>query len=313
MRLNKPKFWGSKNSFASILLLPLSLIILLIIFLKKKLTRSIKFNIPIICVGNIYIGGTGKTPASILLSKELTLLGKNPVILRKFYKNHVDEHNLIKQNFKNLILCKNRVDGIREAEKTAYDTVILDDGFQDYKIKKNLNIVCFNHNQLVGNGFTLPSGPLREKLNSLKNANIILINGKKNIEFEEKLFNVNSNLKIFYSSYKASNVEKFKNKRFFALAGIGNPENFFQLLKENNLKIMKELIFPDHYKFSKPQILNIIDQAQRKNCQIIMTEKDYFKIKDFKIDKIEYFKVSLEIDEKEKFIKTIVKLYDKKN
>ena len=313
MRLNKPKFWDTKNNFTSILLFPLSLIVLIFIYIKKKITKAIKFNIPIICVGNIYIGGTGKTPTSIFLVKELVRLGKNPVILRKFYRSHRDEHNLIKKKVSNLILSENRIDGIRKAEREKYDSVILDDGYQDYKIQKDLSILCFNQNQLVGNGLVLPSGPLRESLNSIVSAQIILINGKKNEAFEKKILNINKNLEIFYSSYKPENIDQFKNKKLLAIAGIGNPDNFFQLIEENGLNINKKLVFPDHYEFNKTEIQKIKNEARDNNYQIIMTEKDYFKIKEFDIDNLEYLKISLEITDKEKFIKTIQNLYDKKN
>ena len=313
MKLNKPEFWDKKNSLISLILAPFTLIVLLVIFFKKKITKSVKFNIPVICVGNIYIGGTGKTPTSIYLANELTKLSKNPAILRKYYKNHIDEHNLIRKNFKNLILDRNRVNGIAKAIEDNYDSVILDDGLQDYKIKKDLSIVCFNHNQLIGNGLVLPSGPLRENLSSLKNVDIILINGIKNIRFEKKILHINQNLKIFYSQYKPVNIKQFKNKKLLAIAGIGNPDNFFNLIKENNLNIKKQLAFPDHYLFTKPEIQNIIKEANNKNYQIIMTEKDYFKIKNFNLSKVEYLKVVLEINEKERFIKTITKIYDKKN
>ena len=313
MRLNKPKFWDTKNNFISILLFPLSLIVLLFIYVKRKITKSIKFNIPIICVGNIYIGGTGKTPTSIFLAEELLRLGKNPVILRKFYRSHKDEHNLIKKKNSNLILSENRIDGIRKAEREKYDSVILDDGFQDYKIQKDLSILCFNQNQLVGNGLVLPSGPLRESLSSICSAQIILINGKKNEAFEKKILNINKNLRIFYSSYKPENIDQFKNKKLLAIAGIGNPDNFFQLIEENGLNINKKLVFPDHYEFNKIEIQNIKNEVRDNNYQIIMTEKDYFKIKEFDIDNLEYLKISLEITDKEKFIKTIHNLYDKKN
>jgi len=313
MKLNKPKFWDVKYSLISFLLIPFTLIVLITIFLKKKITREIKFNIPIICVGNIYIGGTGKTPTAIYIANELKNMGKNPVILRKFYKNHIDEHELIKNSFKNLILCKNRVDGIREAEKANFDVVVLDDGFQDYKIKKDLSILCFNENQLIGNGFILPSGPLRESLNSLKNADLILINGKKNTNFEKKILYINKNLKIFYSNYKPKNLDKFKNKKLMAIVGIGNPNNFFKLIKENALDIERKLIFPDHYKFTQPEVENIVKEANLGNYQLITTEKDYYKLKDFAINKIDYLKVSLEINEKEKFLKQIIKLYEKKD
>jgi len=310
MKLNKPKYWDVKNSFFSIFLFPVSLIVLAFISIKKKITKSINFNIPIICIGNIYIGGTGKTPTSIYLTRELFKLGKKPAILRKYYKGHKDEHLLIKTKIKSLILCQNRSDGIREAENLGFDLVILDDGLQDYKIKKNLNIVCFNQNQLIGNGLIIPSGPLRESLNALKDANIILINGEKDNDFEEKLLNINKDLEFFYSFFKPKNIDKFKNKKLLAIAGIGNPENFFKLLNQYNLNIEKKLIFPDHYEFTKAEIKNIIEDAKNKGLQIIMTEKDYFKIKDFNEPEIKYLEVSLEIKQKEKFIKKISQFYD---
>ena len=137
-------------------------------------------------MGNIYIGGTGKTPSAIFLAHELKKIGKNPVIVKKYYKNQKDEQSLIKKYFNNLILNKKRSDAIYEAERKGFDSVILDDGFQDFNIKKDLNIICFNQNQLIGNGFILPSGPLRQSLNSLNDAEIILINGNKDVEFEKK-------------------------------------------------------------------------------------------------------------------------------
>ena len=196
MKLNKPRFWDKeKIGFFPILLFPLTLIFLIIIFFKKNFSRSKKFDIPVICVGNIYLGGTGKTPSSIFLAVELKNLGYKPAIIRKYYEDHKDEHNLIKHSFTDLILSNNRENGIREAEKRGYDIAILDDGLQDYKIKKKLSIVCFNQKQLVGNGQVLPSGRW-ESFSALKNVDLILINGikfptlKKDFENEQKLKNL---------------------------------------------------------------------------------------------------------------------------
>ena len=100
------------------------------------------------------MGGTGKTPASILLANELARIGRKPVILRKHYAKHQDEYNLIKNKFEDLIVNKNRVNGLIEAEKTGFKTVILDDGLQDFK-KKKTKIVCFSR-QLIGNGLVMP-------------------------------------------------------------------------------------------------------------------------------------------------------------
>mgnify|MGYP001350435593 CR=1 FL=1 len=140
MRLNKPQFWDEKRGLLSSILLPLSLLIQIIIKIKKKFTKTLEFKIPVICVGNIYVGGTGKTPLTIFINEELTQRGKKTVIIKKFYKEQLDEQNLIRNYSKNLILDKSRNIALTEAEKKNYDIAILDDGYQDYSIKKNREI-----------------------------------------------------------------------------------------------------------------------------------------------------------------------------
>ena len=310
MRLYKPKFWDSKKNILSIIFSPLSFVFWIFLFFKKKTVKEIKFNIPIICVGNIYVGGTGKTPLSITIAKELTKRKKNPAIVRKYYKSHKDEHNMILEHYDHLILNKKRILAINKAMENKFDAVILDDGFQDFKIKKDLNILCFNSNQLIGNGFIFPSGPLRENISSIKSVNIVIINGNKNKEFEKKILGINNSLKIFYSNYKPLNIEEFEDKKLLAISGIGNPENFFIFFRDNNLDLQETLVYPDHYQFSKYEMQKIIDRANKCNYQIIMTEKDYYKIKDFNFKNIKYLKVELELQKKEEIIKNILKIYD---
>ena len=308
MKLYKPKFWDNKN-FISLSLFPLSLIIQLVIFLKKNFTKVSKFKIPVVCIGNIYVGGTGKTPLSILVSKELSKIGKKPVIIRKYYKEHKDEHSLIKENFDYLILNSNRTGAIQEAQNKDFEIAILDDGFQDYKIKKDLNIICFNSN-FEGNGFVIPAGPLRENLSSIKNAQIIIINGDKNLRFEKKILGINNNIDIYYSKYKMINYNNFNQKELLVIAGIGNPESFLKLLNNHNLKIAKKYIFPDHYTFSKEEIDNFIIEAKKNGYQIVCTEKDYHRIKEYNTKVIDYLKVELVLEKKEKLIKKIQAIYD---
>lgn len=311
IKLVKPKFWDFKNaSFIAILLFPISILVILIVLIKKKISKIKKFNIPIICVGNIYIGGTGKTPTSIAIAKELLNFGKKPIILRKYYKDHIDEYNLIEKSSSDLLIEEKRDLGILKAEEKGFKTVILDDGLQDYSIKKNLSIVCFNQNQKIGNGLIIPSGPLRESLSALKEIDIVLINGKKDENFEKKLYKINKKLEIYYSYYKPLNIDKFKNFKLLAIAGIANPENFFLLLEKNNLQIEQKLIFPDHHRFIKNEIKNIINEANNKKLKIIMTEKDFCKMKDFNLKELEYLKISLVIENNEKFFKKIKSIYD---
>ena len=201
MNIKKPRFWRKKNNFLSLLLFPIAILIQLLNILKNKFSSNQSFNIPVICVGNIFVGGTGKTPLTIMITKELIKSGKKPVIIRKFYSDHLDEHRLIKNNVNCLFLNKKRNAAIKDAEKAKYNVAILDDGFQDHSIKKNLNILCFNSNQLIGNGMTIPSGPLREDINSVKRAQIILINGHIDNQFEKKILKISDKIKIFYSRY----------------------------------------------------------------------------------------------------------------
>ena len=310
MKLFKPKFWKSNKNFFTVLLIPLSLITWIYVTLKKTFIQKVKFNIPVICVGNIFIGGTGKTPLSIHIARKLSENGKNPAIVRKYYKSHKDEHKMIISYYNKLILNLNRSKGIYEALEKGYDAVILDDGFQDYKIKKNLSIICFNSNQLIGNGYLFPSGPLRESLGSLRNADILIINGDRSLNFEQKILKIQKDLKIYYSNYKPLNIQEFKNKKLLVISGIGNPENFFKILKDNQMNIQKKMVYPDHYEFTKNEMLKIIEYAKKNDFQIVMTEKDYYKIKDFSLENIKYLKVKLEIEKEEEFIKNVMKAYD---
>tara|TARA_Y100001936_G_C15800598_1_gene521313 strand:- start:21 stop:755 length:735 start_codon:yes stop_codon:yes gene_type:complete len=241
-----------------------------------------------------------------MITKELIKSGKKPAIIRKFYSDHYDEHRLIKSNVDCLFLNKKRNAAIKDAENAKYNVAILDDGFQDHSINKSLNILCFNSNQLIGNGMTIPSGPLREDINSVKRAQIILINGHIDSQFEKKILKISDKIKIFYSRYMPKNIEKFKNKKIFAFAGIGNPENFFNLLIKNNFNIQRKIAFPDHYKFKKTEIQKMIDESKANNFKLVTTEKDYLRIKDYGFEDIEVVKVELEIIEREKFLNEIL-------
>lgn len=306
MKILKPKFWQNKLNFFSIILLPFTLLYMVLIKIRKSFSIQKKFKIPLICVGNIYIGGTGKTPLAIKIKNELENF-KKTVVVRKYYKNHKDEHRLIKEKTNSLILNSSRSAAIKEAEENNYDAVILDDGFQDYSIKKDLNILCFNSNQLIGNGLLFPSGPLREGMSSIRDAKIIIINGKTNKEFEKTIFEISNNTNIYYSKYLPLNTSQFKGKKILAIAGIGNPDNFFETLKENHLDIQKTISFPDHYEFKKEELEKIIEEARQNNWEIVTTEKDYYRINILGFKNIKYLEIELKILDKEKLISQILR------
>ena len=307
MKIFKPKFWQKKNSLLSFFLLPLAIFFQFLIAINNILKKKEKFTIPIICVGNIYLGGTGKTPLCIEVAKILKKSKKKVAIIRKFYKSHEDEFKLIESKNIKLFTDLSRATAIKKAELENFDIVILDDGFQDSSIEKKLNIICFNEKQLAGNEMTIPSGPLREPLTSLKNSQIIVINGNVNQDFEDKIKTISNKISIYYSEYILSDFSQFIGQNLIVFAGIGNPTNFFDLLDKNNLKILKKISFPDHYNYSIKELNNLVDYSIKNNLKIITTEKDYKRIEGYKLPEIQYLSVELKIKNKDRFEEEIIK------
>ena len=304
MMLKKPKFWDYKKiSIISILLLPFSGIYIFLFwtfkFYKSFKTRR-KANIPIICVGNIYLGGTGKTPLVREIFHIIKSFGKNPAFIKKYYTYLSDEIKML-ENSGSVFSSNKRSGSISLAEANNYDVALVDDGFQDF------SILCFNSKQMIGNGLIIPAGPLRENLRAIKRANCIIINGNKNLEFENKIFEItkNKNYNLFYSKYKIKNIDKFRNKKITAFAGIGNPLNFFELLKENKLNIIKTFVFADHHNYSKKdfEIIN-----KEKTNTLVTTEKDFYRMNDEQKKNCDYVEVELEIENIEEF-KRLIKNY----
>jgi len=308
MNLKKPKFWDYKKpNIIAYLLLPIAFLIQIFVFLFRK-TNAQKFKIKIICVGNIYIGGTGKTSLSIKLNQILNQKKIKSCFVKKFYKNQVDEQNLLRNNGK-LFISSKRIDAITKAEKENYDVVILDDGLQDKSIEPDINLVCFNNANWIGNGMTIPAGPLREKIDNLKYYEHIFLNGNlENLEkIKEEILKVNSKINIHIGKYEPVNIDEFnKEDKYLVFSGIGNHKTFISMLNNNGIKIIKDIEFSDHHKYKKNEIDKIINEANRLSCKLITTEKDFLRLEKNFINKIKFVKSELKIIDEEKFIKAII-------
>ena len=308
MKILKPKFWDQNYfTFLSIILLPITFLYGIIIYIRNKISSQKKFPISVICVGNLYIGGTGKTPVSVEICKFLRELNQNPVVIKKKYEDQDDEIFLLKK-YSKVLVSKKRSDAISKAVEKKYNFAVLDDGYQDKSVKKDLSIICFHGNQKIGNGLLIPSGPLRESLKELKNCQIVLINGKKDLEFELKLKKYNSKIQFFYYNYLPKNIENYKNRKLIAFAGIGNPENFFDLLKQSHLNVVKEISYPDHYTFDDKELNKLNTLEKTFNAKLVTTEKDFMRINPFIRRKYDFIKVAIKFDEEEKFKKTLEEL-----
>ena len=308
MNFLKPKFWDkTKISIFAVLLFPMTLIIIFLSFLKRTTTKTYQYSIPIICVGNIYLGGTGKTPLCIEIFSILKNLNMKPAFIRKKYNAFKDETYLQKQ-IGPVYQNKKRTEALKEAIEKKANIAILDDGYQDFSIKKNFSIVCFNEKQWIGNGLRIPSGPLRENLSSLIRANCVIIYGKKNDNIEKKILEKNKSLKIFYAKYNAENINSFKNKKVICFAGIGNPINFFELLKKNEINVLDEISFPDHHDYSERELEDLVIKSKKNNAILLTTEKDYLRINENYKENINFLKIKTILIDQGKFINEIKKI-----
>ena len=306
MKLYKPKFWDKRDqiSLFSILLFPLSLITIIKNYYENGKIKRNFYNLRTICVGNIYIGGTGKTPLVNNLASHFKRKFKT-VIIKKSYTSHIDEKKLLESKHK-VIFEKTRELSLAKAEQEKTQLVIFDDGLQEKTISYDLKIVCFNSLKLDGNGFVIPAGPLREKLDSIKNYDVVLINGNTNKEsknFANKIKNINPNIKIFTGKYLPKDYSKLKKKKFFLFSGIGNPHTFSDTLKSLKMKFTDYKKFPDHYNYKETDLLKLKELAKFKGCELLTTEKDYFRINKSLRKGINFLKVELSIDKQNQFYK----------
>ena len=314
MKFKKPKFWNlEKPNLISYLLKIFTIPIIINNFLLNFKTKKKINNIKTICIGNIYIGGTGKTPTSIKLYEILNKFDFNVATAKKYYSSQIDEQILLKSKT-NYISANTRISIIHKALTTEYNLIIFDDGLQDKRVFYDIQFVCFDTENWIGNGELIPAGPLREKLSSLKkyDAVFLKVNNRRKENIEELIKKNNPNIKIFNTRYKPINLQKFNSeKKYLIFSGIGTPQNFKKILQKNNINVIDELIYPDHFNYKKSDIENIKERAKKIGAKIITTEKDYVKISKEDRNNINFLEIALEIDNEEELIKFIkTKIYE---
>jgi tetraacyldisaccharide 4'-kinase len=290
-KLTQPKFWYKKN-IISYILLPFSFIYRAIIRLRKSYYQFFptkKLPVPIIIVGNITVGGTGKTPLVIYLAEFLKSKGYSPGIVSRGYggksKNYPlavtseskveetgDEAFLLRQRTKcPVVIAPKRIAAVNALLlKENCNVIISDDGLQHYALPRDIEIAVIDAELGFGNKFCLPAGPLREPLKRLRKIDFIIKNC--NTGLSESEYNMALEPVIFYNIKNpkiTKKINEFKNQTVHAFAGIGNPKRFFQTLRQLGLNVI-EHSFPDHYTFRS-------NDFSLRNEIIIMTEKDAVK------------------------------------
>jgi len=276
-------------------------------FLKNK-TESFSAKIPIIVVGNLTIGGTGKTPLVKYIASELIKRGYKPGIVSRGYGGKfketlkVDSNTSVKQTGDEaqilsklnipFYIDKNRVRAVEKIiENHDCDVIISDDGLQHYKMKRDIEIAVIDGKRRFGNKLTFPAGPLRESIKRLSTVDFV-VNNSGPTEENEFLMSISPSEFVHLKSGKSYGVEDWPmHNQVHAVAGLGNPGRFFDLLDKLGFDIVRHP-YPDHHNFDSSDLFYL------DHLPIIMTEKDASKCKDFDNNKIWYLKIDADVNNK---------------
>lgn len=290
--MKQPAFWLKEKSILGKLLSPLGKVYESAVRRRFQKTHPYQPHIPVICVGNLNVGGTGKTPLCLALADVYLKQGKQVYFLNHGYKSklqnvlvdvrthtpqEVSDEALLLASKAPTIIDRNRGRGVAKAEKLGADLVIMDDGFQNPSVVKTLSIVVFDGRVGIGNGYCLPAGPLRESLaQGLKRADAAVIIGPDKTGLSALLRQHYPDIPVLRGHVEAD--QALKGITGIAFAGIGHPEKFFGMLKAAGVHLKEEIAFSDHHLYTDDEIQALLD----KGLPLFTTTKDAVKIPEFK-------------------------------
>lgn len=301
-----PQFWNKKGILSKILS-PFSYAYLKLSHWKRDQIQPTKLPVPVVCVGNLVLGGAGKTPTVIAIVDILKKMGHKPHIISRGYgavvqglkkvdpiRHHylqVGDEPMMLSQFAPTWVSSNRTKAAKAAIVEGATVIVMDDGFQSNYLYKDLNILVIDALQGFGNERVFPAGPLREPIeDGVARANLCVVIGETS--FHHELLD-----STIHARFKPKQVLENKGERVIAFAGLGYPEKFKRSLEMAGYKIIDFIPYADHYPYTITEIERLIRKAQSKNAKLITTSKDAIRIPAHYLSKINIFKVSLEFDE----------------
>lgn len=314
MKLVVPKFWYQKNSLWFHILYPVSLIYRGLLLIRSYLYRCGIFKkyrspVPVVIIGNITVGGTGKTPLVIELAKSLRMVGWNPGIVSRGYGGSCtdfpcvvtpssdpavvgDEPILLARGSEcPVAIAPKRELAVRELIRYHNcDVIICDDGLQHYALARDIEIAVLDRARMLGNGHCLPAGPLREPVGRLHTVNFIVMNGGSDNDAYYSMDIIPGELCNLRSS-ACKTMQEYAGEKVHAVAGIGNPQRFFDQLRTFRVEVI-EHAFPDHHAYQ------ISDFDFQDELPVIMTEKDAVKCAKFARENFWYLPITAKLEER---------------
>ena len=301
MPMKTPSFWYSDtSSLISLLLRPLLWCYALGYFIHQMTARPKKVGVPVICVGNLVAGGTGKTPSSISIMGLIKQhkLAETPFFLTRGYGG--DEDKILNQHALTII-NPNRLAGAQDAAARGADLILMDDGMQNPRLHKDLKLVVVDGSMGFGNEYMMPAGPLRQPLKKgLKEADAFIFIG----EDHRNVLPLLEHRPIFKAKFKALK-ELSETDKYIAFAGLGYPQKFFKFLKDKmGDRLVDTIPFPDHHPYNARDLQKLRERAMEMSATLITTEKDAVRLSD-KDDDIEVLPVELQWENESALIEFI--------
>ncbi len=324
--MREPAFWWQPGGAAAALLAPLAAAYGAVARARLALSgRAV--GIPVVCVGNLTVGGAGKTPTALAIGRLLIAAGRRPYFLTRGYggrlagpvlveSNHraadVGDEPLLLARVAPTVVSGDRMAGAEAARAAGADVIVMDDGFQNPSLAKDLSLLVVDGRRGIGNGRVLPAGPLRAPLASqLARAHALLVVGAASAA--EPVLAAARGLPVFHGRLVADPkaLDRLRDHKVFAFAGIADPEKFFATLEDARIDVQLRYAFPDHHPYRGADIFALMARAEREGLVLVTTEKDFVRLSgepDARplLDVLHVLPVTLAVDEAEKFQKMIL-------
>ena len=324
MSIKTPKFWRKKN-LISLILLPLTEVYWLVFNILWKLKEPKKIaGIKVVCIGNLTLGGAGKTPTAIAIGKALKDKGINFAYLSSGYKGSAKDFCEVKIDSDHEIVgdepillsavaptfvCSDRYEALKQLKDLGYELAILDDGMQDNNVQKDFLLAVVDGKTKFGNGFLFPAGPLRQTIRSgFAAADKIIVVGEVDEYLRAKMEKYSVLPKLVMVTASSPDVKKYEGKKLFAFCGLGYPEKFFSFLSAINLNVVRKKAFVDHYNYKNSDLDSLLKRAQKEGLELVTTKKDWIKFNEQYRQKINFFDIDFAFDKESEIIEEIVKI-----
>jgi tetraacyldisaccharide 4'-kinase len=294
--VHAPSFWWDEPGTAATVLAPVGAVYGAVAAIRLRQTGE-RAGVPVICIGNPTLGGSGKTPTALALARLLIEHGERPFLLSRGYggrlagpvrvdtQHHraddVGDEPLLLARGAPTIIARDRVAGARAARKAGASLIVLDDGFQNPSLTKDLSILVIDGRRGVGNGRVFPAGPLRAALAAqLERAQAALLIGEAPAGAAAAMEAQARGLTLFRGRLvpDAASAAALTGSRVLAFAGIGDPEKFFATLRDAGIDIAVARGFPDHHRFTAQEASALVAEAERAGLTLVTTEKDLVRL-----------------------------------